>query len=251
MSRSEKPIFYSQLSIFAAARALLRLGSRPQRDRNRRRLRLALVSENGTPTTYSACADANGNFTAFLSMTTGTIGSVVGRNDYDPFGRRITSTLPTNFCPFGFSSIYTHSETGMVYLGYCFYSPETGRWMSEDPIEEAGGINLYGFVGNGPVVFTDLNGLEKCSPQTPRRPSLGNARPRGQLLLSRPPKAPTDCSKNAYIVACVAAGSALQSTCGKIPSNTLVGLATQAAARTVAGVLTCFCVKDCDQSRHP
>ena len=31
------------------------------------------------------------------------------------------------------------------------YSAELGRWLARDPIEEYGGINLYGFVGNDPV----------------------------------------------------------------------------------------------------
>jgi len=34
------------------------------------------------------------------------------------------------------------------YYGYRYYDPVTGRWPSRDPIEEMGGINLYGFVGN-------------------------------------------------------------------------------------------------------
>ena len=28
------------------------------------------------------------------------------------------------------------------------YDPNQGRWMNRDPIEENGGVNLYGFVGN-------------------------------------------------------------------------------------------------------
>jgi len=31
---------------------------------------------------------------------------------------------------------------------YRYYDPITGRWPSRDPIEERGGMNLYGFVGN-------------------------------------------------------------------------------------------------------
>lgn len=36
-----------------------------------------------------------------------------------------------------------------------FYNPTTGRWPSRDPIEEEGGINLYGFVGNDPANTVD------------------------------------------------------------------------------------------------
>jgi RHS repeat-associated protein len=41
------------------------------------------------------------------------------------------------------------SRPGVAYYGYRYYDPVTGRWPSRDPIEEEGGINLYGFVGNG------------------------------------------------------------------------------------------------------
>jgi uncharacterized protein RhaS with RHS repeats len=34
-----------------------------------------------------------------------------------------------------------------------------GRWPNRDPLEERGGINLYGFVGNNPSNATDPDGL--------------------------------------------------------------------------------------------
>jgi hypothetical protein len=39
-----------------------------------------------------------------------------------------------------------------------FYDPTVGRWINRDPIEEAGGINLYGFVGNSPLNESDPMG---------------------------------------------------------------------------------------------
>jgi RHS repeat-associated protein len=46
-----------------------------------------------------------------------------------------------------------------VESGYRFYSPELGRWLSRDPIEEVGGLNLYAFVSNNPVDLLDMLGL--------------------------------------------------------------------------------------------
>jgi len=43
--------------------------------------------------------------------------------------------------------------------GYRWYDPLTGRWPSRDPIEEAGGVNLYAFVRNDPTDLIDLRGL--------------------------------------------------------------------------------------------
>ena len=42
--------------------------------------------------------------------------------------------------------------------GFRYYNPSTGRWLSRDPIEEQGGVNLYGMVGNNPVVWVDVLG---------------------------------------------------------------------------------------------
>ncbi len=41
---------------------------------------------------------------------------------------------------------------------YRYYDPLTGRWPSRDPIEEEGGVNLYGFVGNDGLNRTDVLG---------------------------------------------------------------------------------------------
>jgi hypothetical protein len=45
-----------------------------------------------------------------------------------------------------------------------FYNPSTGRWLSRDPIEEKGGLNLYGFVTNDPVCKYDILGRAAGNP---------------------------------------------------------------------------------------
>jgi RHS repeat-associated protein len=40
-----------------------------------------------------------------------------------------------------------------------YYDQRTGRFISEDPIGLAGGVNLYAYAGNNPVMFTDPFGL--------------------------------------------------------------------------------------------
>jgi uncharacterized protein RhaS with RHS repeats len=49
---------------------------------------------------------------------------------------------------------------GVTYYGYRWYDPSTGRWPSRDPIEERGGVNLYGFGGNNGVNQWDILGLK-------------------------------------------------------------------------------------------
>jgi len=114
-------------------------------------------TENGTPETSAACSDGNGNLTALLDAVTG---AVVARYDYDAFGNTLKQTgSRATANPIRFSSKYTDSESGLYYYGYRYYRPSQGRWLSKDPIEEFGGLNLYGFVGNDGVNLVDPLGL--------------------------------------------------------------------------------------------
>ncbi len=110
---------------------------------------------------YLTHSDANGNVMSLLALEGTDINRLVGTFDYDPFGRRVVDTLPVGqeACPIGFSSKYEDRETGMLYYGYRYYSPEMGRWVNRDPIEESGGVNLYGMVGNDAVNRWDYLGL--------------------------------------------------------------------------------------------
>jgi RHS repeat-associated protein len=53
----------------------------------------------------------------------------------------------------------TYADSKVYYYGYRYYCPELGRWPSRDPIEEDGGLNLYGFVGNSPIRTADWLGM--------------------------------------------------------------------------------------------
>ena len=56
---------------------------------------------------------------------------------------------------------YDETASGMFFYGFRYYDPETGRWLNRDPIEEAGGLNLYAMVGNDPVNYLDYLGKWK------------------------------------------------------------------------------------------
>jgi hypothetical protein len=45
-----------------------------------------------------------------------------------------------------------------------YYSPEQGRWLSRDPIEEKGAVNLQGFVKNVPISRLDPLGKSCLDP---------------------------------------------------------------------------------------
>ena len=50
-------------------------------------------------------------------------------------------------------------ELGMYHYRARMYSPTLGRFLQTDPIGFGGGMNIYAYVGNDPVNFTDPTGL--------------------------------------------------------------------------------------------
>jgi RHS repeat-associated protein len=61
---------------------------------------------------------------------------------------------------FGFTGHYHHQPSGLHLVLYRVYDADLGRWISRDPIGEAGGINIYAYVGDNPVTWIDPLGLE-------------------------------------------------------------------------------------------
>ena len=118
---------------------------------------LLWTKDNSTAKTYAAGADANGNVVVYVDCSNG---SVAGRRDYGPFGEAVVTTGIAGSLPFGFSTKFEEKESGYYYYGFRYYNPSTGKWPNRDPIEERGGVNLYGMVGNNPVNLIDPLGLE-------------------------------------------------------------------------------------------
>ena len=52
-------------------------------------------------------------------------------------------------------------ETWLYFFRARYYDPELGRFISRDPIGIEDDINLYAYVGNNPLMFTDPMGTEK------------------------------------------------------------------------------------------
>jgi RHS repeat-associated protein len=61
-------------------------------------------------------------------------------------------------CPFRWLGQFEDLETELNYNRYRYYDPESGRYLSSDPIGLAGGANLYGYVRD-PLASTDPFGL--------------------------------------------------------------------------------------------
>ncbi len=96
---------------------------------------------------------------ALGSALTLTDGSGVSSTTYtqEPFGKTIKTGASAN------TFQYTGREnegTALYYYRARYYNPLIQRFISEDPIGFAGGdINVYAYVGNDPLGYTDPSGL--------------------------------------------------------------------------------------------
>jgi RHS repeat-associated protein len=92
-------------------------------------------------------------------------GAFAATYDYTPFGQ-INSALSVGssmldvlFNPLTFSSEVFDSTLGLQYYNYRLLNLLDGRWFGRDLVKELGGVNLYGFVHNDPLISSDLVGL--------------------------------------------------------------------------------------------
>ena len=104
---------------------------------------------------YIPFFDAYGNVLGYTDAQ----GNIVAEYAYDPFGKIVgKSGVMSDDFAFRFSTKYYDIELDLYYYTYRYYNPQLMRWLTEDPIAEDGGLNLYGFCGNNPVCRYDKDG---------------------------------------------------------------------------------------------
>jgi len=86
-------------------------------------------------------------------------GAIVWAAEYDVFGAAEVSQAAQIDNPLRGSGQYGDAESGLHYNFMRYYDSQTGRYLSEDPLDEAAGPNLYVFADNNPLQFMDASGM--------------------------------------------------------------------------------------------
>ncbi len=91
-------------------------------------------------------------------------GQVIWRWKSEPFGGTLPEEDPDgDGQPFvlnlRFPGQYYDREIGLHYNYFRYYDPQTGRYITSDPIGLYGGLNTYGYVGGNPLTRNDPKGL--------------------------------------------------------------------------------------------
>jgi RHS repeat-associated protein len=99
-------------------------------------------------------ADGLGSITSLTNAA----GALAQTYTYDSFGK-LTASAGQLTNPFQYTGREFDSETSLYYYRARYYGPSTGRFISEDPSKFEGGMDLYAYADNNPVLMEDPFGL--------------------------------------------------------------------------------------------
>ena len=128
---------------------------------------MGLLARTSSTRTLLYTQDFQGNVSQQYDSSSG---SLIASYMFDAYGARNSSSndqaaINEPFTGFGGGAgYYTDWETGLEMLGYRYYDPGAGRFLTRDPIAWMGGVNLYEYVSNSPLGRHDSRGLEVEDP---------------------------------------------------------------------------------------
>lgn len=104
--------------------------------------------------------DALGSVVALTDQS----GAVVERREYEPYGVQLTPSLQDG--P-GYTGHVQDAATSLVYMQQRYYDPESGRFLSVDPVTALSNpvrlFNRYRYAANNPYRFIDPDGRYECT----------------------------------------------------------------------------------------
>ena len=118
------------------------------------------VTTSGVNATYYYVTERPGHVTGLINEAAG----VAAEYRYTPWGEIESASDPTGQ-PLRYMAREIDTATGLYYVRNRWYDPAMARFVSQDPIGLAGGMNTYAYAGNNPVKHRDPSGL--CPPELP------------------------------------------------------------------------------------
>lgn len=105
--------------------------------------------------------DHLGSVHAWINTSTG---EAIQKHSYSAYGEHMTNQISTTLSELGMQKMFTgreyDTETDLLRYRARYYDPQTGRFLSEDPIGiTAGDTNRYNYVKNNPLKYVDSLGL--------------------------------------------------------------------------------------------
>jgi len=111
-------------------------------------------SINGAEGAYYYISDHLGT----PQIITDDTGAVAWKGTYSPFGEVAVDPSNTIINNIRMPGQYFDDETALFFNWNRYYSSETGRYISADPIGLSGGINLYAYANGDPLMSYDSDG---------------------------------------------------------------------------------------------
>lgn len=126
---------------------------------------LLAVTRSSNGDDFLPIYDGNGNIFGYVDGVSNS--RIPAIFEYDPFGNIIREEYDEWSDEYSladqllsFSTKMRVKNTELFNYGFRYYDSRLGRFLNRDPIGEAGGINVYGFVGNDPINHYDYLGLD-------------------------------------------------------------------------------------------
>lgn len=147
-----------------------------------------IAASGDTPAVDLLLSDESGNVRGLVQLSGGTNqDQLVNYTDYDAYGDPITAaggsaeaggltvpqtSLSSNYIgstPWGFGEGYADA-TGLVYLVNRYYDPETGQFLSADPLSNLADQS-YLYSNDNPIGLSDPDGLSATASTIPDTPN--------------------------------------------------------------------------------
>lgn len=107
----------------------------------------------------------------FLSDHLGTTRTLVDASgisvsalSYDSFGNLLSGSATSRYT---YTGRELDSDSSLLFYRMRWYDPKHARFLTEDPIQFSGGLNLYAYVGNYPIGLKDPLGLQAAAAPAP------------------------------------------------------------------------------------